>query len=146
MLDHTEPMSDDAEMATRLWRMEQIQQIEQLKARYLRAVDAKDWDLMAAVLTPDAVLEVAGNTRNGSEEIIAVMSSRLAEFTTVHHGHMPEITIVDERSATGIWAMEDILSGPSGIRHGYGHYHERYVCDEDGAWRISHIRLVRIEV
>ena len=133
------------DLGARLWRLEQIERIQQLKARYFRAVDSKDWELLASVFTEDAVLEVAGNTRNGRDEILHVMSTRLAELTTVHHGHMPEITILDDRTATGIWAMEDLLAGPDGIRRGYGHYHERYERDGD-TWRIRHLRLVRIDL
>jgi len=140
-------MTDDGDLAARLWRLEQICAIEQLKARYLRAVDSKDWELMSELLTPDAILEVGGNIRNGSDEIIAVMSTRLDAFTTVHHCHMPEITILDDTSATGIWAMEDLLVSPDETRRGYGHYHERYLRGAaTGAWRISHLRLVRITV
>ena len=135
----------DSDPSARLWRLEQIEGIRQLKARYFRAVDSKDWDLLASVFTEDAVLEVAGNSRNGRDEILHVMSTRLAELTTVHHGHMPEITILDDRTATGIWAMEDLLAGPDGTRHGYGHYHERYQLHGD-AWRICHLRLVRIDL
>lgn len=138
-------ISADGDLDARLWRIEQIERIQQLKARYFRAVDSKDWPLLESVFTSDAVLEVAGNVRTGRDEIIRVMSSRLTDLTTVHHGHMPEITILDDRTATGIWAMEDLLSGPDGTRRGYGHYHEQYRL-RSGAWRIEHLRLVRIEV
>jgi uncharacterized protein (TIGR02246 family) len=131
-----------------LWDLEQLRQ---LKARYFRAVDTKDWDLLAQVLAPDAVLEVAGGRREGRDEIVSVMSTRLAPLVTVHHGHMPELTLTGPDSATGVWAMDDLLvgpiepGGPSLRRQGYGHYHERYER-RDGEWRIVHLRLVRIEV
>lgn len=130
--------------ADALW---QIEMIHQLKARYFRAVDSKEWDLLATVFTTDAVLEVAGNTRSGRGEIISVMSTRLAGFDTVHHGHMPEITLTGVDHATGIWAMNDVLvDRASGERReGYGHYYERYLL-LDGLWRIQHLRLVRIDL
>ena len=49
----------------------------------------------------------------------------------MHHGHMPEIELTSDTTATGIWAMEDHLWWPEGSAlqhlHGYGHYHETYV-------------------
>ena len=66
---------------------------------------------------------------------------------TVHHGHMPEITVHSPSEATGVWAMEDLLrwpeEAPLGSMHGFGHYHERYVR-LDGAWHIAHLRLSRL--
>jgi len=37
------------------------------------------------------------------------LTASLAHVATVHHGHMPEIEILTERTARGIWAMEDKL-------------------------------------
>jgi len=131
--------------ADQLW---EIEQIHQLKARYLRAVDTKDWKLLESVFTEDAVLEVGGSRRNGRDTILAVMRSRLTPLTTVHHGHMPEITLTGADSATGVWAMFDLLvdDGASGNeptrRDGFGHYHERY-RRTGGVWQIEHLRLER---
>lgn len=146
--DDTPDRAGHAAQVAALWDLEQLRQ---LKARYFRAVDTKDWDLLAQVLAPDAVLEVAGGRREGRDEILSVMSTRLAPLVTVHHGHMPELTLTGPDSATGVWAMDDLLvgpiepGGPSLRRQGYGHYHERYER-RDGEWRIVHLRLVRIEV
>ena len=133
----------DHERVDELWDLEQLRQ---LKARYFRAVDAKDWELLESVFTPDAVLEVAGNRREGRDEILGVMRTRLTPRRSVHHGHMPELTLTGPDTATGIWAMDDLLIDADGTRHhGYGHYHERYRRD-DGVWRIEHLRLVRLDV
>lgn len=141
-------MSPGDERLDELWDLEQLRQ---LKARYFRAVDTKDWDLLRTVLTEDAVLEVAGGRREGCDEIVRVMRQRLGPLVTVHHGHMPELALTGPDTATGVWAMDDLLvgpvdpGGPSLRRHGFGHYHEQYVRF-DGGWRIRHLRLVRIEV
>ncbi|MHB1139710.1 MAG: nuclear transport factor 2 family protein [Microthrixaceae bacterium] len=142
------PSGPGDDRPSELWDLEQLRQ---LKARYLRAVDTKDWDLLEEVLTEDAVLEVAAGRRVGRAEILRVMRERLGPLVTVHHGHMPELSITGADTATGVWAMDDLLvgpvepGGPSLRRHGYGHYHEAYVR-LDGAWRIRHLRLERIEV
>lgn len=137
-------MSDTGrDRADDLW---DIAQLHQLKARYFRAVDSKDWELLESVFTPDAVLEVAGNRRDGRDEILRVMRTRLTPMRSVHHGHMPEITLTGADTATGIWAMYDLLIDPDGTRReGYGHYHERYRRVE-GEWRVGHMRLVRLDL
>ena len=43
-----------------------IEDIKQLKARYFRCMDTKDWDGFAAVFAPNAVLDVTGET--GTDE------------------------------------------------------------------------------
>ena len=130
--------------------MDPIFAIQILKARYFRAIDTKDWDLLASVLTEDVAIDVTddvpdGRPYTGSDQFVATCAKVLRTATTVHHGHMPEITLVDDTTATGIWAMEDYVDwgADGGAFRGYGHYHETYV--RDGAeWRISSLRLTRI--
>ena len=61
---------------------------------------------------------------------------------------MPEISIIDDSNATGVWAMYDWVDDPDHGRafQGYGHYRERYRRGSDGNWRISELRLERIRV
>ena len=127
-----------------------IEQIHQLKARYFRMMDTKDWDGLREVFTADAVIDTtedSGTIIEGVDEYLPFLISQIGDVVTAHHGHMPEITFVDDDNATGIWAMEDELWWPEGspIRHlhGYGHYHETYVRSED-RWRIASLRLTRL--
>ena len=63
----------------------------------------------------------------GADEFLAFLRETLGDVVTVHHGHMPEIELTSPTTATGIWAMEDMLRWPDGAElHGYGHYHETY--------------------
>lgn len=124
--------------------------IVQLKARYFRLMDTKDWDALRDVFTPDVrvdTTEDSGTVIEGVDEYLPFLVSQIGEVTTVHHGHMPEITSIDPDTATGIWSMEDELWWPEGspIRylHGYGHYHEIYRRTAEG-WRISSLRLTRL--
>ncbi len=129
-----------------------IEQIKQLKARYFRLVDTKQWDDWARVFAVDAVLEIPEGdlVHRGRDEIVANVSTIMAELRTVHHGHMPEIEITGPDSARGVWAMFDYVEWPAqddhrvGL-HGYGHYVEEYVR-EDGAWCIARSRLERLRV
>ena len=136
-----------------------IEEIHQLKARYFRCMDTKDWDGFANVFAPDAVMDMSSEMRDGQTEgegvthgaraIAAFVRGAVDAVETVHHGHTPEIALTSPTTATGIWAMEDKLRWPAGapIRtlHGYGHYHETYE-KTDAGWRIKTIRLSRLRV
>jgi len=57
---------------------------------------------------------------------------------------MPEITLTSDATATGIWALHDIVIWRGGMRlDGFGHYHESYVKDAAG-WRIASSKLTRL--
>jgi uncharacterized protein (TIGR02246 family) len=136
-----------------LQRLLDIEAIKQLKARYFRSIDRKEWDAFGEVFARDAVLEVpeVDMVTNGRDAIVAFVSGVLAGTQTVHHGHMPEITLTGQDTARGTWAMFDYVEWPSAAPadriglQGYGHYVEEYVR-EDGEWRISRSRLERLRV
>jgi hypothetical protein len=120
-----------------------------LKARYCRCLDTKDWAGYAAVYTEDAILDTepsGGKRVAGRDALVAyVRSSISADTITTHHVHAPEIEI-DGDTATGIWAMQDRNIWPNGRKLlGFGHYHERYVRVV-GAWRIAESVLTRINM
>lgn len=136
-----------------LRQLHDIETIKQLKARYFRTLDTKDWDGWAQVFAKDAVMEVpeADVVQHGRDDIVSFVSAALATATTVHQGHMPEINITGPDTARGIWAMFDYVEWPpsdSGDRSGltgFGHYIEEYVR-EDGEWRIARTRIDRLRV
>src|SRR5688500_1903655 len=109
---------------------EQVEAIKRLKARYFRTMDTKDWDGMREVFTDDVVIdtsEARGERVEGADAFTAFLQEALAGTTTVHHGHMPEIELTSDTTATGVWALHDIVIWPGGMRlDGYGHYHETY--------------------
>ena len=127
--------------------MDDVEAIRQLKARYFRTMDTKDWSGMRAVFTDDVVMDTSssgGGVIAGADEFLAFLEPTLRDVVTVHHGHMPEIEITSPTTATGIWAMEDMLRWPDGTEmHGYGHYHETYE-KVDGEWRIKTSTLTRL--
>jgi hypothetical protein len=127
-----------------------IEAIKALKARYFRLMDTKDWDALAEVFTPDVEIDMTGEgsgiTRSVAE-YMPFLRANIEEVTTVHHGHMPEITLLSPTTARGIWAMEDKLWWPEGSPlvhlHGYGHYHETYE-KSGGEWQIKTMKLTRL--
>lgn len=126
-----------------------VAEIKQVKARYFRAVDTKDWELLEAQLTDDVVVDTTGSggpVIMGSEAFIAFLQLTLSSAVTVHHGHSPEIEVTSPTTATGVWAMQDLLVYPGEARVlGFGHYHETYES-ADGTWRIADLKLTRVHM
>ncbi len=120
--------------------------IANLKARYCRFLDTKDWAAYAALFTDDVVIDTTGSggpRMEGREAALASIRASLDTAKTVHHVHSPEIEI-DGDGAHAVWAMQDQLSWPNGRKlSGAGHYHERYVR-QDGDWKIAESRLTRL--
>lgn len=146
-------------------RLLAIEEIKQLKARYFRCVDTKDWEGLAAVFAPDATFDRRGaanvrdpwtsewspplpadsDIRAGRAAIICMIRDAVEHLHTVHHGHTPEIDVIDEVTARGIWAMEDELHdrGLRLVLRGRGHYHETYARLPTG-WVIKSSRISRL--
>ena len=124
-----------------------VEAIYRLKARYFRLMDTKDWAGMREVFTDDVVIDTAeagGQVARGADDFMAFLREALGDAVTVHQGHMPEIDLTSETTATGIWALHDIIIWSSGMRlDGYGHYHETYE-KSDGEWRIKSSKLTRL--
>ena len=127
--------------------MDDVEAIKQLKARYFRTMDTKDWAGMRRVFHDDVVMDTSssgGGVIEGADPFLAFLEPTLEGVVTVHHGHMPEIEITSPTTATGIWSMEDMLRWPDGSEmHGYGHYLETYE-KVDGEWRIRTSTLTRL--
>jgi hypothetical protein len=137
-----------------------IEEIHQLKARYFRYLDSKQWDAFPSLFTSDAVFDMRNGLgemsdpaaiMHGPVNITNFVRSAVHRMVTVHHGHMPEIRIVSPTTAEGTWAMEDVLCscnasnvGFKALR-GYGHYWETYER-RDGVWQIKTLKLTRLRV
>jgi hypothetical protein len=135
----------------------EIEAIKQLKARYQRAVDTKDWDLMSSVLAPKArsVYSDGKHAYEGREAIVEFLSDPKGlgntEIQSMHHAHTPEIEITSETTAKGKWYLEDFVLtaipsdwAPNGtVMHGTGIYIDEYV-KIDGQWYIQQTGYERI--
>jgi uncharacterized protein (TIGR02246 family) len=129
--------------------MDDREQIKQLKARYCRTMDTKDWAAMRRLFADDVTMDTSasgGGVVTGADEFVTFLEATIGAVVTVHHCHTPEIELESATQATGVWAMEDMLRWPDGTElHGYGHYHERYE-KRDGAWLIASCTLTRLRM
>jgi hypothetical protein len=132
-----------------------IEEIKQLKARYFRFVDTKQWERLRLLFTDDARFDGVYEGNSGTAHFIDTVRARFASAKSIHHGHMPEIRIIRPDYARGLWAMFDWVEFPTpetdGPRAGqrgavgYGHYQEEYRKVE-GIWKIAFMRLTRLRV
>ncbi|HXL62815.1 MAG TPA: nuclear transport factor 2 family protein [Mycobacterium sp.] len=125
----------------------EIEAINQLKARYCRYLDAKDWETWRAIFTDDFLSDTSqagGKVIRGADEFVAFTRKILGNRATVHQVHAPEIELTSATTARGIWALEDVVRLAPGVNlRGYGHYHETYE-KIDGQWRITSSKLTRL--
>lgn len=128
--------------------MDDVEEIKKLKARYFRALDSKDWSLYGAVFAEDCTVDLrraGGDLFHGRAAFVAYGSS-LTLVQSCHHGHMPEIELTSETTATGIWSMEDYNIWEDGRQnHGWGHYLESYE-KIDGKWHIKTMALSYLRI
>lgn len=129
--------------------------IEETKARYCRFLDTKDWSGFGSVFSEDVFQDTrdsGGGELRGRDKVVEMVRNSVGDAQTVHQVHSPEIAFVDDDTADVIWAMQDrIVWPPEKAREigwqgltGWGHYHERYVREPDGAWRIAVQHLTRL--
>jgi hypothetical protein len=125
----------------------EIESIKQLKARYCRLLDTKDWAAWRAIFTDDFLSdtsEAGGKVIEGADEFVAFTRKSLRNQATVHQVHAPEIELTSATTARGVWALEDVVRfGPGVNLRGYGHYKETYE-KIDGQWRIKSSKLTRL--
>lgn len=127
----------------------EIEAIKQLKARYCRHLDAKDWGAWRTLFADDFVSDTSaagGRAITGADEFVAFLRKILGKPSqvTVHQVHAPEIELTSAVTATGIWALNDVVRLAPGINlAGYGHYTETYE-KVDGRWLIKTSKLTRL--
>lgn len=135
--------------------LEEIEAIRQLKYRYLRGVDCKDWALLASTFAPDAVsaYDSGKNAYVGRDAIVAWLRGAMDNaIVTMHQVHHPEIELTSATTAKGTWHLEDrvINDGPAmpempahSILFGTAYYQDEYV-KQGGQWLIQKTGYERI--
>ena len=139
---HLPPMNDAAALLD-------VELIMQLKARYCRHLDAKDWAAWRKLFADDFVAEIGGTggrVVTGADEFVSYTRSTLGKRwqPTVHQVHSPEISLASSTAARGVWVLSDVVRlFPALSLRGYGHYRETYE-KRDGRWQLKSSQLTRL--
>lgn len=134
-------------LAARIQRLEDIEAIRQLKARYCAGCDDDhNPDTLIRLFAPDAVWEASGIARaEGHDEIRAFFTSMGTSGrirNSAHHAINPDIDVNGDE-ATGHWRLIMLYTGntPDGdvqYQRIIGWYRERYVR-LDGDWKFQQL-------
>ncbi len=130
------------DISTRLARLEALEEIKSLKHRYFRAMTLGDYDLLKKTLTEDVV------TSYSEGQYVFDDRDKLLRFLidSHHSGQqvaywicgMPEITLVGEKEASGIWAFYHYFyhQGHEYVDEIFAYYEDEY-RKEGTEWRIA---------
>jgi hypothetical protein len=131
-------------------RLVAIENIKLLRARWCRFLDERRWNDVEALLSDDASLDLSGATPElaivrGAGAIRDFVAGRYGgNAMLLHLNFLPEIEILSENNATGIWRQEVFLKDRyvENVHHGhgYGTVHDRYE-KHSGVWKIQSIYL-----
>ena len=120
-----------------------IEAIKRVKYRYLRCIDQKLWDDLTEVLTEDCTAAYSGGkySYDGRDAIIEFLRTSMGsqDFLSSHRCHHPEIDLTGPDTATGVWALEDVVimkEWDLTVR-GAAFYTDTYRRTPEG-WRIDH--------
>lgn len=138
-------MPDLADLTRRLELLEDIEAIKQLKYRYWRHLDLKQWEALGECFAADATVCYSSGKYefSGVTAIMEFLSQSLGVArgsVTIHHGHHPEIERLSATTARGTWALYNYMFNRTenrGIRIG-AYYEDTYV-KLAGAWKFQHI-------
>lgn len=140
-----------------------IEEIRQLRPRYFRVIDAKQFDELEDLFTPDACFDsreavydpIKGQypgfpvspVSKGREEVIkGIIAGMPDTLQSCHMGNTGEIEVLSDTTARGIIPFSDRLIIPGVLATaGYGYYYDEYE-KLDGKWRIKSGTLKRKRV
>lgn len=138
------------ELRRDIQRLMDIEAIKQLKHAYFRCVDTANFDELATIFHPDVAVRFKGGTYEWNlDGRDAYLDSLRASFTREavgrHNGHHPEIQILSDTEATGIWYLTDSMwvLNFDFFTTGSALYWDRYL-KVDGRWTIRETSYERI--
>ena len=119
--------------------MDDVEQIKQLKYRYLRTLDTKQWVEFEDCFLPDATADYAGLVFGDRAELVGYLRENMGEgLLSMHQVHHPEISVEGD-AAIGTWYLQDRVLVPDMdfVLEGAAFYEDRYARTEAG-WKVSH--------
>lgn len=101
------------DLEKRIQRLEDIEAIKKLMGKYYRTLDTKNWEELKTCFSPNVVTSYSDGKYcfNGPEETVGFFAKVMGPESQIsqHQGHTPEITIIDEKTASGHWYLQDFL-------------------------------------
>ena len=138
------------ELRRDIQRLMDIEAIKQLKHSYFRCIDTANWEELEPGLHSDMKTHYMGGgyefKLDSREEFLATMKQAFhTQSIGRHNGTMPEIQMLSDTEATGIWNLYDHFwsMNSDSLTHGTALYWDRYV-KEDGRWQIIETSYQRI--
>ena len=133
-----------------LQQLMDIEAIKQLKHSYFRCLDTANFEELSTLFHEDVQVHFVGGSYEwkleGRDEYLGSIQNAFHRESIGHHnGHHPEIQILDENEATGIWYLSDNMwvFNFNFFTTGTAIYWDRYV-KQDGRWLIRETRYERI--
>lgn len=126
----------------RLSRLEAIEAIRQLKARYFHACDNKQPDVVRECFPAGKIDLRYGRIGNFSdrEQLVSIFSELACQehIVEMHHSQNPRVEVHDADNATGIWGLYYYLidTRQQTVTQLAGVYDDAYTRCE-GEWRIT---------
>lgn len=136
---------DSADLRRRLQRLEDLEAIRRLKSRYLNACDMQDPQRAKECFAEGEVLIDMGHVgvfRHRDEFAALYQAAGCQPFVLdVHHGGNPEIELVDDDHARGLWALDyrNINTRDKTVTLVSLIYHDEY-ARIGGEWKITKSR------
>ena len=118
-----------------------LEAIKRLKYKYLRCLDLKRWDELAECFSEDATSAYSGGkfAFEGRDAIMDFLRKAMGadSFLSSHTVHHPEIEFTSETTATGTWALRDVVIETNAdiVIRGAAFYEDEYV-KQGGEWKI----------
>ena len=115
-------------------QLKDVQAIKELKSKYFRALDTKNWDELETTMTPNISTAYSNGKLvfHGPKEITNYFKESMPHTEiTLHQGHNPVIWFESDTVAYGKWYLQDkpdLRRGQPLLRHadpGLGHLHRQ---------------------
>jgi len=127
-----------------------IEAIKQLKHAYFRCIDTANLEELGTLFHEDVTVHFIGGTYEwqvqGRKDYLHNIGYSFNKESIGHHnGHQPEIQILSETEATGIWYLADHMwiLNHNAKTYGTAIYWDRYE-KVDGHWLIRETRYERL--
>jgi len=129
----------------RITRLEDIEAIRQLKARYCEVCDDNhNTDEIVKLFTPDCIWEAEGIDRaEGHDQLVTLFTGFQQSISFSQHMVQNPVIKIDGNTATARWYFFGMFTyrKDGQKRWQAARYHEQYE-KQDGDWRISHLKVV----